>query len=104
MLFLAITSNTYISILTLLTYLLSVEYDIIGYLGREPSGGGFNSLNLTDHGLPHNPLINSGAIMACSFIGSKKHSSDRLKMLLDVWGRIAGIYLDAFVLYNTNSN
>jgi glutaminase len=38
------------------------------HVGREPSGRNFNELVLNSDGLPHNPLINSGAIMSASLI------------------------------------
>ena len=60
------------------------------FIGREPSGGSFNSLTLNEQGLPHNPLINAGAIMACTFLKSGKHASDRLNALLSLWKKVVG--------------
>ena len=38
------------------------------FVGFEPSGKDFNKLSLDSAGLPHNPLINSGAIMMCALV------------------------------------
>lgn len=39
-------------------------------VGREPSGGAFNSIVQleTEHGIPRNPFINSGAIVVCDVL------------------------------------
>lgn len=38
------------------------------HVGQEPSGKAFNALIVNEDGLPHNPLINSGAIMVASLL------------------------------------
>ena len=55
------------------------------HIGREPSGVTFNSLCLNPQNLPHNPLINSGAIMSCALIGSGKKMSfaDKFSAVMD---------------------
>ena len=38
------------------------------YVGREPSGGGFSAFSLRSDNKPHNPMINTGAILTDSFV------------------------------------
>ena len=60
------------------------------YVGREPSGQSFNELTLNKNGKPHNPLINSGAIMTSSLIRNKKAPSERFEDIINVWSRLSG--------------
>lgn len=60
------------------------------HIGREPSGKGFNELTLNEKGLPHNPMINSGAIMACSMIKPKLNIADRFDYVLETWKKLSG--------------
>ena len=60
------------------------------YVGREPSGEEFNALKLNKNHKPHNPLINSGAIMMCSMIGKDKDSSERFDNTINTWQRLCG--------------
>lgn len=60
------------------------------HVGREPSGRGFNELSLTDRGLPHNPMINSGAIMTCSLLDSHAELADRFDLVEAAWQRLSG--------------
>ena len=60
------------------------------HVGREPSGRSFNELALNSRGLPHNPMINAGAIMSCSMIRPKAPLADRFVHVMDIWKRLAG--------------
>jgi glutaminase len=60
------------------------------YIGREPSGRGFNELSLDPDGKPHNPMINSGAIMACALIQRGRDLADRFEFVLDSYRNLAG--------------
>lgn len=59
------------AISSVISYLIALEQhgqeDVSTFIGTEPSGKPFNSLELMD-GIPHNPLINSGALTACSLL------------------------------------
>ncbi|MGW7367634.1 glutaminase A [Streptomyces sp. NPDC054841] len=60
------------------------------HVGREPSGLGFNELSVNGDGLPHNPMINSGAIMSCSLIEPSLDIADRFDHVADTWWRLSG--------------
>ena len=60
------------------------------YLGKEPSGIGFNQIALDKHGLPHNPMINPGAISCCSVIRPKDTLADRFDHITEQYKSIAG--------------
>lgn len=55
------------------------------HVGHEPSGRSFNELSLNNKGLPHNPLINSGAIMCASLIRPEASTADRFDHVLSTW-------------------
>ncbi len=64
------------------------------HVGREPSGISFNALSLNNGGLPHNPMINAGAIMTCSLVQKGKEKADRFDYVLNTWRRLcAGKYV-----------
>lgn len=60
------------------------------HIGREASGTGFNAITLDAQGRPHNPMINAGAIMACSMIRPGAKPADRFDYVMSVWQRIGG--------------
>jgi len=66
------------------------ESTVHRHMGRESSGRRFNELALNDAGLPHNPMINAGAIMSCAMIRPKLDLADRFEYVLDTWQRLAG--------------
>ncbi len=76
------------------------EEEVHKHVGREPSGRGYNGLVLNQDGLPHNPMINAGAIMTCSLIKPELSVEKRHKHIMDVWSRLSG---NTPVSYNKES-
>jgi len=60
------------------------------HMGREPSGRSFNELALNPKGLPHNPMVNAGAIMTISLIRPEEDIADRFDLIAATWRRLAG--------------
>jgi len=77
-----------------ITYCLALEDhgpDVVHkYVGAEPSGKTFNELTLNSKGLPHNPMINAGAIMCGALIKSGCDSADRFDYVISKWREFAG--------------
>ena len=61
------------------------------HIGREPSGHGFNELALSSRDRPHNPMINAGAIMACSLIQPGLTADERFEYVLNQWRYLSGV-------------
>ncbi|MEO1258872.1 MAG: glutaminase A [Bacteroidota bacterium] len=66
------------------------------HVGKEPSGQRFNELTLNEDGLPHNPLINAGAIMCSSLIGMDQHVSERYENYQRSWIQLNGGAIPTF--------
>jgi glutaminase len=66
------------------------EKKVHQHVGREPSGRSFNEMALNREGLPHNPLINSGAIMSCALLKPELEMSDRFDHVLQTWENLSG--------------
>jgi len=60
------------------------------HVGREPSGQSFNELALNPKGLPHNPMVNAGAIMITSLIRPEDDIADRFDHVAATWERLSG--------------
>ncbi|MBC7999348.1 MAG: glutaminase A [Leptolyngbya sp.] len=77
-----------------ITYCLALEEQgeeiVHSYVGREPSGKTFNELTLNAKGLPHNPMINAGAIMCGALIKKGGAPSDRFDYVMEKWKQAAG--------------
>lgn len=77
-----------------LNYSYALEHfgpDIVHrHVGHEPSGDKFDALILNKKDLPHNPLINSGAIMIASLLRPDLGESARFDYMLQMWQRMAG--------------
>jgi glutaminase len=77
-----------------ITYCLALEEhgeeEVHRYVGAEPSGKTFNELALNAKGLPHNPMINAGAIMCGALIKAGSESADRFDYVISRWRDFAG--------------
>jgi glutaminase A len=61
------------------------------HIGKEPSGRNFNErVLMTPHGIPHNPFINTGAIMAASLVKPSASEADRYDYVTSIWSAAAG--------------
>ncbi|PAV88116.1 hypothetical protein WR25_17730 [Diploscapter pachys] len=60
------------------------------YVGQEPSGRLFNEICLDSKNKPHNPMVNSGAIIITSLIKNKWNMADRFDYVLNESKKIAG--------------
>lgn len=60
------------------------------HVGREPSGRGFNAFAFDLEGRPHNPMINSGAIMCASLLFPEMEAADRFDKILETWRDLSG--------------
>jgi len=73
-----------------------IAYDELGkdelhkHVGYEPSGQAFNAFILNKQGLPHNPMINAGAIMVASQICKDSEPAHRFNQLKSNYSKLAG--------------
>ena len=77
-----------------ITYLIASDLNdsdyIHNFVGCEPSGRNFNELCLNTDNIPHNPLINSGAIMCASLIDYENTLANRYDIVIKYWSKLAG--------------
>lgn len=66
------------------------------HVGREPSGRKFNELSLNPDNRPHNPMINSGAIMCSALIHPSWPLNERFDLVQRFFGSAAGSSRCAF--------
>jgi len=60
------------------------------YVGQEPSGRLFNEICLDSKNRPHNPMVNSGAIIVSALIQNKMNMADRFDYMLQRYRKISG--------------
>ncbi|KAK3090817.1 hypothetical protein FSP39_014919, partial [Pinctada imbricata] len=69
------------------------------YVGHEPSGSSFNEISLNLHNKPHNPMINSGAILVASLIRPDLKMADRFDYITNYFKKLTG---GEFVAFNNS--
>lgn len=60
------------------------------HVGYEPSGQAFNAHVLNKNGLPHNPMINAGAMMVTSLLNSNDEPAERFDYVRKYLDRMGG--------------
>ena len=60
------------------------------HVGIEPSGLAFNEVSLNSDNLPHNPMINAGAIATGSCVRPKADMAERFKYFMERLRALAG--------------
>jgi len=60
------------------------------HVGHEPSGSGFNSHILNKKGIPHNPMVNAGAIMIAHLIHTDDEPGDRFDKVKQIFKKLCG--------------
>ena len=77
-----------------LSYCIARELNNVDYIhqhvGYEPSGQAFNAFSLNRENLPHNPMINAGAIMIASLIDPEKEPSNRFETIRKFYQKMCG--------------
>ncbi|EPB77516.1 glutaminase A [Ancylostoma ceylanicum] len=68
---------------------LGADY-VHSYVGEEPSGRLFNDICLDSRKKPHNPMVNSGAIIVTSLIKNTSNMADRFDYVITQYRKIAG--------------
>ena len=88
-------------------YALAIKESGLNYVhkhaGREPSGQNFNELTLNDKGLPHNPMINAGAIMTSSMLKRKVTPANRFNHISSTLANLSNSHKITFnnAVYNS---
>ncbi|XP_053231011.1 glutaminase liver isoform, mitochondrial isoform X6 [Podarcis raffonei] len=60
------------------------------YVGKEPSGLRYDKLSLNEEGIPHNPMVNAGAIVISSLIRMGCKKAEKFDYVLDYLKKMAG--------------
>ena len=71
------------------------------HVGMEPSGRNFNERVLLPSGIPHNPLINTGAIMTASLLFKGKPRWQRFEQVAEYWRKLGGLSFAPEILTST---
>lgn len=82
------------SVSKVISYAIALESEgqanVHSHVGMEPSGRNFNERVLLPSGIPHNPLINTGAIMVASLLFQSDPRWKRFEKAIAFWRRLTG--------------